>query len=115
MKIQGMKRFAKSSRLQADSVPEVTGPFERAVLDLGQDIKFDGAKLRPGHVLNALIHAFNEMPAAEQKPIVESAIARLELLLAEDEEEKSSAEGKIARLPIVGHGVKHESKKKGTG
>jgi hypothetical protein len=101
MKIQVMRRFAKSSRLQADSIPEVTKPFMRAVLDLSDTVTFDGGMLRPGHVLNALIHAFNEMPAEDRTTVVQSAMARLELLLAEDEEEKAAARERLDGLRVA--------------
>src|SRR4051812_10667102 len=91
MKIQNMRRFSKTTRLQADSVAEVTGPFEEVTLRLSRGLTFDGGKLRPGHILNALIHVFNGMPEAVRAAIAADAVARLELLLAEDERERDRA------------------------
>jgi hypothetical protein len=95
MKIQTMRRFSKTSRLQADSVPQVTRPFEKVSVGLSDEITFDGGKLRPGHVLNALIHVFNEMPARERAALAAEAVARLEVLLAENDDERARAAERI--------------------
>jgi hypothetical protein len=76
-----MRRFGKTYRLQADSVPEVAGDFEKAVLRLAHDVRFQGRKLRPGPALNALVLWFVELPEAERERVARDAIRRLEAVM----------------------------------
>ena len=75
--IDTMSKFDRADRLQADSTPGIKGRFDHEVLDL-VPLKFQGRKLRPGTLLNALVLWWLEQPETERREIAENAVARLE-------------------------------------
>jgi hypothetical protein len=94
-----MKRFTRKYRLQADSLPEITGEFDEIATRMARSVTFDGGKLRNGHLLNALVLWFNELKPKERESIAMTAISRLEKAMEEDGE---AVEPEAPREPITG-------------
>jgi len=92
----GMKKFSKSYRLQSDSVAEITRAFEEATFKLSETLKFDGRKLRPGPLLNAIAVHFLHMSEADREEFGRFALAQLECFLAETDEEREKAEERLS-------------------
>src|SRR4051812_33998384 len=91
-----MRSLTSEYRLQALSVPDVTEPFERCVLDMARSEVFLGRKLKPGPVLNALVMHFLDMQATERDRIVGRYLRKLETVL-DAEPTPAPGRGLIAR------------------
>jgi hypothetical protein len=94
-KMTGMRALTRDHRLQALSVPDITEPFEDAAIALSRVFEFNGRKLKAGPLLNAIVMRFLEMSEKEQAEFAGEYLARLELLLAEDDNERVAAMNRL--------------------
>ena len=103
----GMKKMTRLNRLQSDSLAEVTMGFEQSVLDLSSQLRFQGRKLRPGPLLNAIVLWFNEQADEDKARIARIGLTRFEALLADDEPKETQFEltTSTARKDSAGHAV----------
>jgi hypothetical protein len=102
--IRAMRSLTSTHRLQALSVPEITDEIERLVMRYGREVKFQGRKLRPGPLLNAIVLHFIRLPEAEQAHIIAGAVRELEALLADDdraEGDRPTGPGLTASLDVT--------------
>jgi hypothetical protein len=87
-----MKKFLKDDRLQADSMKEITYPFEVATLRLeGQLGRVGRKKVKTGLLLNALAVWFVRLAEDQQLRIAAEALKQLHQLITEPEEERVAA------------------------
>lgn len=91
-----MRSFTSTYRLQGLSVPEIAGEFEEATLRVGRRFQFNGKKLKPGPLLNAIVLWYLRLPEDERVRFSGEWIARLEESLAETDEERAAA---ILKIP----------------
>lgn len=97
-----MRRFTTTYRLQGLSIPEIAGEFEETTVRLGRTHNFNGRKLKPGPLLNALVLRFLEMTEEERARIAGESLAKLEMKLAQTDQERAEAERKlVAVAPAV--------------
>jgi hypothetical protein len=95
MKMAGMRPLTSDNRLQALSVPEITEAFEDAAVAISRVHEFNGRKLKPGPLLNAIVLRFLEMDEGERGAFAGESLARLELLLAENDKERERASNRL--------------------
>lgn len=93
----GMRPLTRDHRLQALSVADITEPFEDAALALGRVHEFNGRKLKAGPLLNAVVLRFLEMDEAERSAFAAEYLARLEVRLAETDQERDVAEKRLPK------------------
>jgi hypothetical protein len=87
-----MKKFLKDDRLQADSMKEITYPFEVAALRLeGQLGRIGRKKVKTGLLLNALAVWFARLAEDQQLRIAADALKQLHQLITEPDEEQTAA------------------------
>jgi hypothetical protein len=82
--MNAMRNLTTTHRLQALSVPEVTDRLEDLLHRVGRTLKFRGHKLRPGHVLNAVVLHFLSQSEEEQDRALAGSLSRLEAILGDD-------------------------------
>jgi hypothetical protein len=89
------RRLTSDYKLQANSIGEITDEFDALVrrITRREELKFRGAKLRPGPLLNALIYEFLRLPEEEAARRAREALARLESFLAEEGSQSAAGEG----------------------
>lgn len=67
-----------SDRFQAESWPGIKDSFDHTTIDVGRSYRFQGRKLRPGPLLNALAVWFTKLDPSEQNRIAGEALHLLE-------------------------------------
>jgi hypothetical protein len=86
-----MKKFLKDHRLQADSMKEITHPFEVVTLRLEGRLDRSGRKkVKTGLLLNALAVWFVGQTEDQQLRIAVDALERLHRLIAEPDDERTA-------------------------
>src|SRR5262245_19885370 len=92
-----MRALTRQHRLQALSVSEITDRFEDVAVAIGRVQAFQGRKAKAGPLLNAMVLWFLGLPEPAQLALATEYLARLEVLLAETDEER-----RIARANVPG-------------
>lgn len=93
-----MRAASDQRRISGNSWDEVWGPFQAAVSALRLTHTLGGDKLRPGHVINALVLRFLRLPDEEQAAEMSRWLAELELLISDSPEERAVASETLIRL-----------------
>lgn len=89
------RSLSPNQRLQGFSLPEVVRDFERTCLDLSEFESFNGRKLKPGPLLNAIAIAFYEtLSEAYQLKMASYGLRRLEAMMARDDPEPRRTGGR---------------------
>ena len=83
--MSAMRRLDKENRLQGYSHPDISGELEAYIARLGGKIKYNGNKLRPGPLLNAIVLWFLEHSEEERTSLATRMVERLEHFMAGDE------------------------------
>jgi hypothetical protein len=96
-----MRTFTSDYRLQGFSTREIAESWEDAATRVGRRFKFDGRKVKPGPLLNALVLWYLGLDEAARLRLAGHALANLEVFLAETDDERRAA---MARLTGARHG-----------
>lgn len=72
-----MEPFTREYRLQADSLKAITTAYERALLDLREELDVEKRALNGGPFLNALVCRFLEMAPGDRVRHAREALAAL--------------------------------------
>lgn len=79
-----MRNLTAKYRLNGHSIPEVTSGLEGACAELNSILRFNGRKLKPGPLLNAIVLQFINMSGEQQREFAKTGLRRLEALLEQD-------------------------------
>lgn len=95
-----MRAASDQRRISGNSWDEVWGPFQDAVSALRLTHTLDGDKLRPGHVVNALVLRFLRLSNEERAAEMSRWLAELEFLVSDSPGDQA---GTVETLAGIGH------------
>lgn len=97
--ILSMRKFSKEDRLQGYSHPDIADGFADVTAKTARryKLKYNGNKLRPGPMLNALAVWFLELDESERASRMQAMVARLEAFMAEPETGSKDRSGEDQR------------------
>ena len=93
-----MRRTNDDARFTGNSVMEIVNAFSAEVLRLGVYLRFGSAKLKPGHLTNALVLNFLAMSEEERDVYAAQGIARFEVFMSDSDEERAIYTSKLETL-----------------
>jgi len=99
MTIEPMKKLGKAKQISYRSTPEIVGRLDLAAAKLAVDTDFDGAKLRTGHLVNAVALWLARLPEDELRRFARPLLRDLESFLGREGGEEGRDEGEEGLSP----------------
>lgn len=79
------RKLEAEDKIQTPSIPEVKHGIANAAMRLERKVKFNGRKLRPGPLMNAVFLWYLTQPEDVQEAIARKYVGKLEGILSADE------------------------------
>ena len=95
--IISMRKLGRSKQISYPSNPEIISRVDLAAAKLATATTFGGAKLRTGHVVNALALWAAELPDDQLEAAIGPMLRRLEAFLGREDGEGVAAEKPVER------------------